>query len=205
MAKPKNARLAFVDTETTGLDPKRHEIWEVGLVLRDEEGNEGEYRWFLPVSRLQDADPMALSIGKFHERHPQGYAFKQNHDLVPLPSKFDHGHPDRPATVDLSSFCRQFAKLTYGAHLVGAVISFDEERLRALLHRMGEIPGWHYHLVDVEALAAGKLAKEPPWDSNDLALKVGVVSGDYVRHEALEDARWARDIYDACMNQRIPG
>lgn len=26
--------LAFVDTETTGLDPDRHEIWEVALIVR---------------------------------------------------------------------------------------------------------------------------------------------------------------------------
>ncbi len=38
------ADLAFVDTECTGLDPDRHEIWEVGLIVDDE-----EHSWFLPV------------------------------------------------------------------------------------------------------------------------------------------------------------
>lgn len=58
------AALAFVDTETTGLDPDRHEIWEVGLILRDGEGAEVEYEWQLPVD-LGKADPVALDIGQF--------------------------------------------------------------------------------------------------------------------------------------------
>lgn len=55
--------LAFVDTETTGLDPDFHEIWEVGLIVNDE-----ERLWQLPVD-LKRADPKALEIGRFHERY----------------------------------------------------------------------------------------------------------------------------------------
>ncbi len=66
-------RLAFVDTETTGLDPDLHEIWEVGLIIDDK-----EYHWFLPVD-LGSADAFALNIGHFHERYeasPLGSSFK---------------------------------------------------------------------------------------------------------------------------------
>jgi hypothetical protein len=55
--------LAFIDTETTGLDPDRHEIWEIALIVDDQ-----EYQWFLPVD-LGKADPIALNIGRFHERY----------------------------------------------------------------------------------------------------------------------------------------
>jgi len=112
-------------------------------------------------------------------------------------------------------FAEAFAALTRGAHLVGAVISFDEERLRRLLRANGECPMWHYHLVDVEAMAAGWIGHldstgdiehaawgyvddaEPPWDSTNLSLAVGVDPEQFDRHTALGDARWARAIYDA--------
>lgn len=179
-----SAPLAFVDTETTGLDADRHEIWEVGLLRPDLVGANRERRWFLPVD-LGRADPVALKIGRFYERHPQ----------VQIPF-------DGSKLTYQRQFSHDFSRLTAGCHLVGAVISFDEERLRKLLRANGACPDWHYHLVDVEALAAGKLGWRPPWKSDELGLAVGVrPPSDEERHTALGDAKWARDIYDAVMGE----
>lgn len=195
--------LCFVDIETTSLarpfSPTPGEVWEVGLIVRHHDldgtiGFEEQYRWFLPVT-LEHADPVSLDIGRFHDRHPQG----------------DRG-PDVPVTP-LDLFAAELVALVPdGAHLVGNVVSFDEERLAAILHAHGidELP-WHYHLVDVEALAAGWLATEeqtldaarPPWNSEALCAALGVdVPSDEDRHTALGDARWARDLYDAVMGPR---
>jgi oligoribonuclease (3'-5' exoribonuclease) len=201
-----SAPLAFCDVETTGLDPDQHEIWEVALILRDSEGIEVERTWQLPVD-LGKADPMALKIGRFHER------YKPPSATYDVPWK--HHYPDDY----LRDFAHEFANLTVGAHLVGAVISFDEERLRRLLRRWGTCPMWHYHLVDVENLAsgfirgrdggrarAGSLDAEErvavaalPWDSEALSRGIGVDPEDFDRHTALGDARWARAIYDRVM------
>lgn len=167
--------LAFVDTETTGLDPDRNEVWEVGLILRDTEGIEVERVWQLPVD-LGRAESIALKVGNFYER------------------RWDYSELTRP--VD---FAEEFGELTHGTHLVGAVPSFDDGFLKRLLRASRGCPGWHYHLVDVEALAAGRLAAEPPWDSNELSRLVGVDPELFDRHTALGDARWARAIYDAVM------
>jgi DNA polymerase III epsilon subunit-like protein len=161
--------IVFLDTETTGLDPDRHEIWEVGLIRAN-----SNYHWFLPVD-LGRADPVALGIGQFHRRY------------------------DRRNITNLRDFAGEFAELTLGAHLAGAVVSFDEERLRKLLRSNGACPEWHYHLVDVEALVAGKLGLKPPWDSNELSRAVGVDPGDFERHSALGDAMWAQALYRAVM------
>lgn len=189
--------ICFVDTETTGLDAERHEIWEVGLILPNSE----ERHWFLDVDETK-ADPFALSIGGYHERHPHGRLC-----------------PDPPAVYAAkeyaakSHFAYEFAHLTHGLHLAGAVVSFDEERLRKLLLAQGHLPGWHYHLVDVEALAAGALAEirrqskdpdgefdpAPPWNSATLSAGVGVNPNDFDRHTALGDARWAKAIYEAVV------
>jgi hypothetical protein len=77
---------------------------------------------------------------------------------------------------------------------------------------------WHYHLIDVEALAAGWIAAQsgpvpiliaganvglvsgrPPWRSEELSRAVGVDPDDFDRHTALGDARWAKAIYEAVM------
>lgn len=203
--------VAFVDCETTGLHADRHEVWEVGLITPRQILAEGtplttyaRQQWLLPVERLADADPFALEIGRFHTRHPQGNA---------LP----YTPGERPEVTPLATFARQFAKATHGLHLAGAVVSFDEERLRRLLWSQGQTHGWHYHVVDVEALAAGYLAHNaamhsgdpsgaafaavarPPWDSNKLSDALGIDPNDYDRHTALGDCEWAKAIYDAVM------
>lgn len=193
--------VCFVDTETTGLDPERHEIWEVGLILPDGQ----ERLWQLPVD-LSRADPIALNIGRFHDRRAD------------MAMKTGHANGDTTYYVGTETFARDFVRLTRGLHLVGAVVSFDAERLARLLRVNGQCPMWHYHLIDVEALAAGWLAAQsgpvpiliaganvglvsgrPPWRSEELSRAVGVNPDDFDRHTALGDARWAKAIYEAVM------
>lgn len=178
-------KLCFIDTETTGLDPDRHDIWEVGAIIREPNGDESAHHWFLNVD-LGTADPFALKVGGYHDRHPgAGPEWRASPKLISGPYQF----------------AAEFAWLTRGAHLVGNVVSFDEERLRRLLQRSGACPEWHYHLIDVESMIAGKLGIVPPWSSKDLSVAIGVDPLAYEQHTALGDARWARDEYDAVMAQ----
>ena len=200
-------KICFIDTETTGLDPDRHAIWEVALITPDG----GEHVWQFPVDEMA-ADPFALNIGRYWERHwdtdndvPVLNAIYEAHNAKSRRKNFpDKGRAIRPD----STWARRFRDLTAGYHLAGAVVSFDEERLRRLLHSLGVLHRWHYHLIDVEALAAGYLASmahgldnldplQLPWDSDALSAALGVTVSDEDRHTALGDARWARAIYDA--------
>jgi hypothetical protein len=192
--------VCFVDTETTGLDPDRHAIWEVALITPD--GNEHVWQ-FGPVDEMA-ADPFALNIGRYWDRRwPHDITEVSHIDAVyeaHTPKSRRKNFPDRGRAITPGpTWSRRFRDLTAGLHLAGAVVSFDEERLRRLLHRHGVLHRWHYHLVDVEALAAGKLGIEPPWDSDDLSAALGITVSDDERHTALGDARWARAIYDAVM------
>lgn len=184
------APICFVDTETTGLHPDRHEIWEVGLITPDG----AEHEWLLPVHHLEDADPFALQIGGFHRRHPRGNACDWGFPGAAFPEK--------PDVTPFNVFAREFARLTHGLHLAGAVVSFDEERLRRLLLAQGVQPGWHHRLFCVETLAAGRLKSAPPWNSKELSRAVGVDPDDerfQPKHTALADARWAKAVYEAVM------
>lgn len=146
--------LIFLDCETTGLDPARHEIWEVAAIVRDDERNtRTEYVWQLPVD-LGQADTIALNIGQFMDRRWTEWKTYDSETGVETHQSFamPHGVWD-PQEMDV--WCAEFARLTWGAHLVGAVVSFDADRLERLLRSWNQCPGWHYHLIDVEALAAG--------------------------------------------------
>ena len=188
--------LAFIDTETTGLDPVLNPIWDIAVILPDGP-HEGEHCWQvrlpldLPVVGDDDEPP---SVPYMTEWVLENTGFR---DRYADPSVV----MDNPGRA-----IERFAELVDGRHLVGAVPSFDEERLRAMyMEHVGvttRMP-WHYHLIDVEALAVGFCAArgyflDLPWDSQELGASLGVdPTPESERHTALGDARWARRMYEA--------
>lgn len=194
------APLVFMDTETTGVHRDR-QVWEVAMIRRDDKG-QMERQFFVAVD-LSAADPFGLRVGRFYERHPRGVVLSQGGGdprIVEAPlNRTTYMHPfDAACSV---------ARWTHGAHIVGAVPNFDTESLSGLLVKHMLTPAWHYHLIDVENLAAGYLAhKRPhpggiplPWDSNEISRAVGVDPDQFERHTAMGDVRWAMAIYDAVM------
>jgi len=182
--------VVFVDTETTGLDPRRHEIWEIALI--EEDGT--EHLWYPYLYNFREADLIALNIGNFWERYPKDKLQKfkglgtliQGNDII----------------------VHQIVELTYGKHLVGAIPSFDAQRLEKLIWEYDMVPGWHYHLIDVEALAIGYLNNsedheplKPPWKSDDIfnALDIDRNKPEFEKHTAMGDARLAKAVYELIM------
>lgn len=194
--------LCFIDTETTGVHPNR-QVWEIAMIRREEGIEDRELSFFVDVD-LSEADPFGLSVGRFYERHPHGQFLSSQ------------SAPKR--AVSRAQAAERVATWTHGAHLVGAVPNFDAETLAPLLRAHGMIPAWHYHLIDVEALAVGFLAglaaapiqiietgrPQPvalPWNSDDLSRACGVEpASEEERHTALGDARWAMRLYDAIVD-----
>jgi hypothetical protein len=190
------APLCFIDTETTGVHPGRR-AWEVAIIRRDPGGYEEEWLAQVEDVDLSVADPFGLKIGGFYDRH-------WHYRLSGTPDGEILSEEDVAGKVEY---------LTRGAHLVGAVPNFDAEVFADMLRRHKLAPAWHYHLVDVEALAVGYLHGRhsdvilpdedyarisPPWKSDDLSRAVGVEPAtDDERHTALGDARWAMRLYDA--------
>ena len=197
--------LAFIDTETTSLRADRR-AWDIGIIARSADGHDVEHQWFVDADDLDlgGADPFSLSVGKFYDRHPQ----------------YQLGRESAYAeTEDEGDVLRMVEAITRGAHLVGAVVSFDADVLGQRMRAHGICPSWHYHLIDTEALAIGWLRRQAlgrsfhaeeaarlrelaavPWKSDDLTEALGLAPvPEDERHTALGDARWAMRIYDAIM------
>jgi DNA polymerase III epsilon subunit-like protein len=65
--------LIYLDTETTGLDPERHEIWELAYAVDD-----GPIESGVMFHSLRHADPKALAMNGYWDRvegaKPNGWA-----------------------------------------------------------------------------------------------------------------------------------
>jgi DNA polymerase III epsilon subunit-like protein len=194
--------IAFVDTESTGLDPFLHDPWEIAVVLRVDGADEEHV--FRIEPDLTNADPEALRINRYHERT----------------SAPDWVWDDRQTAA------RHLHDLLDGAVLIGSNPAFDAEMLTHLLGRYFDQPRpWHYRTVDVVTLAAGSLYGRAadrarrrlapwwltqitavlgwPWRSYDVSRLVEVdPPAPDVGHTALPDARWVRDMWDRIT---VPG
>ncbi len=181
-------RLCFVDTETSGLHPGRR-AWEVAVIVRDPGHEDDEHQWFVDLDDLDlgNADPRALDIGRFHERHPNAVSGERY---------IGDTHPERWVMGRVEFLTRR-------AIVLGSVPSFDTDVLGRRMRAHGLCPVWHYRPEDVISLAAGFLRGRGeqvawPYSSDEISRRVGVEPPDDVdRHTALGDCRWAARVFDA--------
>jgi len=186
--------IIALDTETTGIGPDRR-AWELGLIVtgvlpswwRDDEfmrrgrfglDAPGHYRWFVDAADLDlgNADPFALRVGRFYDRHPQFATV----DAV---------------TVREAELLLWVERLTRGQHLLGAVPNFDADVLDRRMRAHGILPSWHYRLRCVESAACGYLRREVG-GLEEVANELGIEFNKDDRHTALGDAQLALAVWD---------
>jgi len=194
-------RLVALDTETTGLNPKLEDVWEVAMVDLGT-GEEAVWRLAPSVGAVERMHPRAAQVNRYHER------------TAAAGWRWDD--PVR-ALDDMDEWLD-------GAHIVGAVPDFDARFLAALYERCGRPrPAWNHHLVCIQAQARGWLRgierESPgsvpahvfdiPWRSDDLSRACGVQPpGQDARHTALADARWVAEwwhVIEAPRHRSVPG
>lgn len=178
-----------IDCETTGLDPFRHEIWEVALLDR-ESGTEHLWRMKPDLTR---ADPGALTVGQFYERTAEMCACEPDRawDMAGLLPGVS------PEWSEPRALAAKLAPILSGVTLIAANPTFDAGFLAAFLNFHGQAATWHYRLRDIGSMAWAFLQANhlphhlatPPMDAgtDDFARALGVEPEKFERHSALGD------------------
>ena len=182
--------VAFIDTETTGLDPNRHEVIEVAVVfdddvfrrvgapwamqLRREEPDVAVWHTRIRPERIEDAEPKALEVN--------GYRADLWADAPTL---------DEVVTTLVALLTREGADPV----IVGHNVSFDRDFLNSALRRAGSKSKVSHHAVDTVALCYEHLV---PCGLESLSLDnvrrfMGIPTAS--AHAALKDALDAREVY----------
>lgn len=165
--------FAFVDIETTGLDPLRHHVWEIAFIIDDQEIG--------GLLRLPDdfrADVAALRVNRLADRYDAA--------LAQPPGAYFH----------------ELYKLLQGRHLVGANPGFDMAFLANEFDRWDcyPAPPWHYRPICVESMTQGRLGRYVK-GLKGCAEALGLTYDDDQAHSALHDARLAKAIFDRLMGK----
>lgn len=172
----KRNKLAFVDLETTGLDPTSHEIFEIGIIFAEGHidlfGKSsltylGEAQILLKPEHIETADLKALEISKY-EKRDFSLAVSQKEGLV------------------------KAKELLTGTVFVAQNVTFDWAFLLLSGKRYGvnfdEVV--HYHKLDLASMVFGKLYNEPKlfkFSLRELTVFFDVKNEN--AHTALSDAR----------------
>ena len=176
--------FAFIDTETTGLNPEKHELIQVACILVSASNPEDistyevvkEFECKIQPTHIHDADPTALKINKYD------------------PSVWVDAKSLHEAMTVLSG-------LTKGAVMVGHNVTFDWTFLDKAFRQTGVENKMHYHKLDTISMAFALLhGKE---DAEHLSLhalsRYFNITQDK-EHEALSDARSTFELYKKLMS-----
>jgi DNA polymerase-3 subunit alpha (Gram-positive type) len=167
-------RFAFIDTETTGTRPGTHELLEIGAVLTAAEPPYAVLDSFslkVHPERLEDADPIALSLNAFNE--------SEWHDAL-----------------SVADAVRAFCERVRGAALWGWNVGFDRAFLEPAMNRAGiglEDYGLDYTWYDLKmefrrwAMLVGREREFAPRFSLGAACRAFGVENENA-HRALPDA-----------------
>lgn len=190
-------KIAFVDIETTGLDPHTHDVWEMAGIVSDTEelDKTTEFHHFI-VPNLQMADPGALRMNHFYDR-------------VELTSEEWGKNGERYKWSDPRAAALDVVTKTSGAYLCGMNVDFDADFLEHLLFACGLSPAWEYKPVELESMMLGYLSNLRdhegvptvsmselfPFRSSDLSRRIGIDPDIFDRHTAMGDAKWAYSVF----------
>lgn len=124
-------KLAFVDTETTGLDPRRHEVISLALVILDPETLLQEVRrvWHMLPRWLEEAEPEALKANRFTLESWEA----------------------RGPVTHREAF-EEFVALSSGCIFIAHNVSFDRAFVEAELTRQDLSWKGDYHFIDTASM-----------------------------------------------------
>ncbi len=182
----KTHNLAFIDVETTGLDPEKHELIEIGCILARQVPREGkgpmlevldEFEFKILPEHLETADPESLMIN--------GYT------------------PERWATaIPLKEAMEKFSEKVRGASFVAHNVAFDLAFIDKAFKKSEVKNLMHYHRIDTISLAFAVLYDKPEVEKFSLRFLCeyfGITNQN--AHTALSDARATFEVYKKLLEK----
>lgn len=174
--------LAFIDVETTGVDPEKHEIIELGVVLVKQLGEEGkdfevisELDLKIKPEHIETADPQALKVNGYDEGQ---WIFANT----------------------LKEAMTVFSEKTKDAIFVAHNITFDNAFIEKAFQKTGVLSQMFYPKIDTISVAYAKLHKNLKVEKfrlQKLCEYFGIQNNK--AHTALSDARATFEVYKKLM------
>ncbi len=169
----KDLPLAFIDLETTGVDPSRHEIIEIGVVRAQQTGD--------PKEPLREVDRFEIKIIPEHLERADPKALQVNHYK---PEAWMNAVSFQDASIILDEKLK-------GHILVAQNVTFDVNFLTRAYENIGKSLNniVYYHRLDLASFAIGKEYWNPTYRRftlNELTQNAGVRNAR--AHSALADA-----------------
>ena len=180
----KTHNLAFIDCETSGLDPQRHEIIELAVVLAKQVERPGkgpkieiilEKEWKIKMQHPEVAEEQALRINGYNEA-------------------------DWVFAFDLEQVMKEFAKITESASFVSHNIVFDYGFVQKAFEKTGVSSKMHYAKIDTISMALARLYDVPQAQGFSLNKLCELFKVDNKRaHTALADTLALVEVYKKMM------
>lgn len=170
MQKP----LAFVDVETTGLNPAIHEVIEISIIKVCPQKGETTFTSKISPVYIEHAEPRALEIN--------GYTAKEW----------------RSAPTAEIVFAR-VADLLSGCILVGHNVRFDEEFISESCHRLGLRCRYDRRMIDTVTLSLEHLHNLDSVSMDSIRDYFGWCSG----HRAQIDVQQTRRLYNKLIRASV--
>lgn len=194
--------FVYVDTETTGLDHRRHDAYELGWAV-----DEGPIHRILLPHRLRYADPVALEVGGYRSRGIAGRLKLEQSMQAPVHASL-HDFVAAFTGPDGSQRTLVAANVTFDwAMLFGKVVArepWSSRARRRLLLPAPPAPAepWHYRKLDIEAYAAGAFGWDRP--KGVTTIRDWLTARGYLipaqDHTAVGDVATIRAIHYACWD-----
>lgn len=176
--------LAFIDTETTGTDPNRHEIIELAVIIVKQVDRPGkgpkieiieECEWKIKPQHMERAEEAALRVNGYNE-------------------------VDWMFAIDRKKAMEEFAKKTESCSFVSHNLVFDYAFVTKAFEETGVDSRMHYAKLDTISMAFARLYDAPQATKFSLRALCELLKVENTKaHTALADTRALVEVYKKMM------
>jgi DNA polymerase III epsilon subunit-like protein len=181
----KTHNLAFIDTETTGTNPDKHEIIEFACIIARQVPREGR------GPSLEIIEEIEMKIKPQHLELAEEEALRIN----------GYNEADWLFAIEPDKAFEHIAKKVAGCNMVSHNITFDHGFLMKAFEKHGIENTMHFHKIDTISMAFARLYDKPNVEKFSLRALCELFGVDNTRaHTALADTRALVEVYKKMMH-----